>query len=229
MNKSIKLKDMPEFERPREKLLALGAESLTNSELLAIILKTGVKGENVVSLSGRIISEFGGLDGILSAGYNDITQIRGVKDSKATQIIALAELFRRFQTIRSQKQQFKVTRPSDLAELLYNEFIDYNQEILKLVMLNTKNIVIGIKDVFKGSLNSSIVHPREIFSEALKRNSASIIVCHNHPSGDPTPSKEDINITLRLKECGKIVGIDLIDHIVLGNNKFVSLKEKGII
>ena len=229
MEKSIRLKDMPEFERPREKLLALGVESLNNSELLAIILKTGARGENVVSMSNRILSEFGGLDGILNAGYDDITKIKGIKNSKASQILAIAELYRRFQTLRSQRQNFKVTCPGDLAELLYNEFGYNNQEVLKLIMLNTKNMIIGMKDVFKGSLNSSIVHPREIFSEALKRNSASIIVCHNHPSGDPTPSKEDVNITLRLVECSKIMGIDLIDHIIIGSNKYISLKEKGII
>lgn len=229
MSKSIRLKDMPEFERPREKLLELGAEALTNGELLAIILKTGARGENVVSMSNRIISEFDGLDGILSAGYNEITQIKGIKNSKASQILAIAELYRRFNTLKSQKRNFKVKCPSDLAGLLYNEFGYNNQEILKLIMLNTKNIIIGSKDIFKGGLNSSIVHPREIFSEALKRNSASIIVCHNHPSGDPTPSKEDINITLRLAECGKIVGINLLDHIIIGSNKYISLKEKGII
>ncbi|MDZ5016734.1 DNA repair protein RadC, partial [Clostridium perfringens] len=101
--------------------------------------------------------------------------------------------------------------------------------VLKLIMLDTKNNIIGIKDVFKGSLNASIVHPREVFKEALKKSSSSIIVCHNHPSGDPTPSKEDINITVRLKECGRIMGIDLLDHIIIGKEKFISLKEKGII
>lgn len=229
MKESIRLKDMPEFERPREKMLSQGVDSLSNSELLAIILKTGARGENVVSMSSRILSEFNGLDGILSAGYDDITKIKGIKNSKASQILAIAELYRRFQTLKSQRQNYKVTCPSDLAELLYNEIGYNNQEVLRLIMLNTKNIIIGHKDVFKGSLNASIVHPREIFSEALKRNSASIIVCHNHPSGDPTPSKEDINITLRLVECGKIMGVELLDHIIIGSNNYISLKEKGII
>lgn len=106
---------------------------------------------------------------------------------------------------------------------------ELNQEVLKVVLLNTKNIVVGIKDVFKGSLNTSVVHPREIFKQAISKNSASIIICHNHPSGDPTPSREDINITLRIKECGNIIGIQLVDHIIIGNNKFVSLKERGLI
>ena len=106
---------------------------------------------------------------------------------------------------------------------------ELKQEVLKLIMLDTKNQIISIKDVFKGSLNTSIVHPREIFNEAIKRNSSSIIICHNHPSGDPTPSKEDINITLRINECSKIIGISLLDHIIVGKGKFISLKEKGII
>ena len=113
--------------------------------------------------------------------------------------------------------------------LLINEMNNLNQEVLKLILLNTKNTVIGVKDVFKGSLNSSIVHPREIFREAVQRGSANIIICHNHPSGDPTPSKEDINVTLRIKQCGDLMGIKLLDHIIIGNNNYISLKEKGII
>jgi len=109
------------------------------------------------------------------------------------------------------------------------EMVVLKQEVLKLIMLDTKNNIIGIKDVFKGSLNTSIVHPREIFKEAIKKSSSSIIICHNHPSGDPTPSKEDINITIRLKECSKIMGIDLLDHLIIGKDQYVSLKEKGII
>ena len=116
-----------------------------------------------------------------------------------------------------------------ISTLLINEMSNLKQEVFKLIFLNTKNIVIGSKDVFKGTLNSSIVHPREVFKEAIQRGSASIIACHNHPSGDPNPSKEDINITLRLKECGKIMGIELLDHMIIGANKYVSLKEKGII
>ena len=113
--------------------------------------------------------------------------------------------------------------------MLMIEMTDYNQEILKLIVLNTKNGIIKIKDVFKGTLDSSIVHPREIYAEALKSGGASIVICHNHPSGDPSPSREDINITLRIKECGKILGINLLDHIIIGNKKYISLKEKGII
>lgn len=229
MNNNVRISDIPENERPMEKLLVNGPEVLNNAELLAVILRTGVRGENVIALSNRLLVEVEGLDGLLTSNYAEMTNIKGIKRIKASQLIAMMELFKRFKTLRGQNQDYKISSPTDIANLLINEMSDLNQEVLKLIMLNTKNKVIGIKDVFKGSLNSSIVHPREIFNEAIKRNSASIIICHNHPSGDPTPSKEDINITIRLKECGVIMGINLLDHIIIGNTKFVSLKEKGII
>lgn len=229
MDNNLKILDLPISERPLEKLLSLGAESLSNSELLAIVLRCGVRGENVLSLSQRILSELQGLDGIMNASYKEITSINGIKKVKASQILAIAELFRRFNTLKSLKNEISISSPKDIANMLITEMNGLNQEILKLVVLNTKNKVIKVKDVFKGSLNSSIVHPREIFAEAIKCGGASIIICHNHPSGDPTPSKEDINITIRVKECGKIIGIDLLDHIIIGDNKYLSLKEKGII
>jgi len=229
MENSLKIKDIPQNERPKEKLLTCGADSLSNSELLAIILRTGTQGENVLQLSGRLLSELEGLDGVLSASFNDITSIKGIKEGKASQILALSELFRRFRTLKAMKKDVKINTPKDLADLLMGEMNDLTQEVLKVVLLSTKNIIIATKDVFKGSLNTSIVHPREIFKQAIDKNSSSIIICHNHPSGDPTPSKEDINITLRIKECGNIIGIQLVDHIIIGNNKFVSLKERGLI
>ena len=229
MNNYLKILDMPENERPKEKLLRYGAESLSNPELLAIILRTGTKGENVLSLSQRIISEFNGLNGILNASIKEMTEIKGVKESKASQIIAIAELFKRFNTYKSFNEFKRVTSPNDVASMLYGEMGTFNQEVLKLIILNTKNEIIKIKDVFKGSLNSSLIHPREIFNEAIRNSAASIIICHNHPSGDPTPSDEDIKVTIRLKECGEIIGIKLIDHIIIGRNIYVSLKEKGIL
>ena len=194
-----------------------------------MILRTGTRGENVISLSTRILSEFDGLNGLLDIGISEITSIKGIKNIKASQILAIGELFRRFNSLNLIREGNSISSPRDIAKLLINEMMSLKQEILKLIMLDTKNNIIGIKDVFKGSLNTSIVHPREIFKEALKKSSSSIIICHNHPSGDPTPSKEDINITLRLKECSKIIGIDLLDHLIIGKDKFVSLKEKGII
>ena len=226
---NIRVNDIPLNERPVEKLLQFGVESLSNEELLAILLRTGTKGENVIALSKRLLIELDGLDGLLNVRFEEASKIKGIKKVKACQIIAMMELFNRFRTLRSQRESFKISSPRDVSTLLINEMSNFKQEVFKLILLNTKNVVIGTKDVFKGTLNSSIVHPREVFKEAIQRGSASIIVCHNHPSGDPNPSKEDINITLRLKECGKIMGIELLDHIIIGNNKYVSLKEKGII
>ncbi|MBX9136554.1 MULTISPECIES: DNA repair protein RadC [unclassified Clostridium] len=229
MAENIRVNDIPLNERPVEKLLQFGVESLSNEELLAILLRTGTKGENVIALSKRLLIELDGLDGLLNVSFEEASKIKGIKKVKACQIIAMMELFNRFKTLKSQKENLKISSPKDVSTLLINEMSNFKQEVFKLILLNTKNIIIGTKDVFKGTLNSSIVHPREVFKEAVQRGSANIIVCHNHPSGDPNPSKEDIDITLRLKECGNIMGIGLLDHIIIGNNKYVSLKEKGII
>lgn len=229
MSIDVKINDIPKNERPIERLIKFGADSLSNAELLAILLRTGTRGENIISISTRLLSQVDGLDGLLNVGLDDIKKIRGIKTVKACQLMAMTELFKRFNTLRSQRQEYKITSPKYVADLLINEMNSLNQEVLKLILLNTKNIMIGVKDVFKGSLNTSIVHPREIFSEAVKKGSANIIICHNHPSGDPTPSKEDINLTIRIKQCGELMGIGLLDHIIIGNNKYISLKEKGII
>ena len=229
MDNYLRICDIPKGERPIEKLLMYGAESLNNQELLAIILRCGAKGESVLSLSDRILNSVGGLDGLMNISYYDVTKLKGIKNVKSAQILALVELFKRFQTLRSTKEKVSINNPSDIAKLLVNEMSTLKQEVLKLIVLSTKNTVLREKDVFKGSLNSSIVHPREIYCEAIKYGGAAIIICHNHPSGDPTPSKEDINVTLRIKECGKIIGINLLDHIIIGDKKYVSLKEKGII
>lgn len=229
MSIDVKINDIPENERPMERLIKFGADSLSNAELLAILLRTGTRGENIISISTRLLSQVDGLDGLLNISLDDIKKIRGIKTVKACQLMAMTELFKRFNTLRSQRQEYKITSPKDVADLLINEMNSLNQEVLKLILLNTKNIIIGVKEVFKGSLNTSIVHPREIFSEAVKKGSANIIICHNHPSGDPTPSKEDINLTIRIKQCGELMGIGLLDHIIIGNSKYISLKEKGII
>lgn len=229
MQNNIRINDIPENERPMEKLLKYGVSDLSNAELLAILLRSGTKGENIISLSTRLLSDLGGLDGLLHINLDEARKIKGIKDVKACQMIAMVEMCKRFRTLKSQSVDFKVSSPKDISELLMNEMSSLNQEVLKLILLNTKNTVIGVRDVFKGSLNSSIVHPREIFREAVQRGSANIIICHNHPSGDPAPSKEDINITLRIKQCGDIMGIGLLDHIIVGHNNYISLKEKGII
>lgn len=228
MSNNIKIMDLPENERPREKLLRYGADSLSNSELLAIILRSGTKNENVISLCNRIMAQAKGLNGLLNSSAEELMNIQGIKSCKASQLMAICELYKRFKAFKS-GDEYKISNPKDAALLVMEDMKELKKEVLKIILLNTKNMVIGIRDVSLGSLNSSIVHPREVFLEAIKNSSASIIVCHNHPSGDPTPSNEDINITMRLKECGKLLGIELLDHVIIGNGIYVSLKEKSIL
>jgi DNA repair protein RadC len=228
MEKALRIMDLPESERPREKLIRYGAETLSNGELLAIILRTGNSNENIVNLSNRILKESGGLNGLLISSSEDFLSLRGIGEAKAAQLLALAEISKRFKSFRS-GDEYKISQPKDAADLVMESMRHLKQECLKVIMLNTKNIVIAIKDASLGSLNSSIVHPREVFCEAIKKSSASIIISHNHPSGDPTPSSEDINLTHRIKECGKLIGIELLDHIIIGDGCYVSLKEKGIL
>lgn len=228
MGDKVRISDFSEGERPRERLIKYGGEALSNAELLAILLRTGTKNENIIELCNRILGYCGNLNGLLNITFDELQSINGIKSAKAAQILAIAELSKRFRSYRS-GDDIKITSPSDIVQYVMEEMKNLKQEILKVIMLSTKNIVVYEKNVFKGSLNSSIVHPREIYSEALKKNSASIIICHNHPSGDPTPSNEDLNITYRLKECGKILGVELLDHIIIGNGIYTSLKEKGVL
>lgn len=225
---NLTLKELPQNERPRERLLRYGPQSLSNSELIAIILGTGNRGENILSLSSRIIKERGGLNGLLTSTREDFMKLKGIGDAKASQLMAVVEISNRFRSYRS-GEQYRVCSPKDAAQYVMEEMRGLNQEILKVIMLDTKNKVIYEKNVSMGSINSSIVHPREVFKEAILKNSASIIIFHNHPSGDPSPSNEDINVTRRIKESGKILGIELLDHIIIGDGCFLSLKEKGVL
>lgn len=228
MQNTCKILDLPKNERPRERMLRYGSEVLSNSELLAIILRTGTKNEDILSLTRKLLMEKNGLNGLLNSSFEEFMKLNGIGEAKATQLLALAELSKRFKSYKS-GEDYKISEPRAAAEMVMEEMRYLKQECLKVIMLNTKNVVIGYKDVSLGSLNSSIVHPREVFSEALKKSSASIIICHNHPSGDPTPSSEDINVTNRIKECGRLLGIDLLDHLIIGDGIYISLKEKGII
>lgn len=228
MNSNLKIKDIPEDERPRERLFTYGAESLKENELLAIILGTGTRGENIMTLSERFLVELGGIDGLLYATKDEIESVKGFGRAKAAKILAIVELSNRFRKLRV-GEEFSITSPKNVASLLSNEMADLKQEKFRLLLLNTKNKVIRIKDVFIGSLDTAIVHPREVFNEAVKYSASKIVICHNHPSGDPTPSKEDINLTKRLKECGTLMGIELLDHIIIAKNGYLSFKEKGII
>lgn len=225
---SIKIKNIPINERPREKLLKYGVGSLNNNELLAVILGSGTREENVIQLSGRIIAKFNGIDNVFRAGLNDLKAIKGIGEAKASQLIALAELSNRYRSYMSE-EKIRVSSPKIIFEKFGEKMRVLEKEIVTVVVLNTKKEIILSEDISVGINNSSLIHPREVFNTAIKNCGDSVIVIHNHPSGDPKPSKNDINVTIRLKECGKLLGIELIDHIIIGNRKYISLKEKGLV
>ncbi|MFE3972829.1 MULTISPECIES: DNA repair protein RadC [unclassified Peribacillus] len=220
------MRDYPKEERPRERFLQDGPQSLSNQELLALLLRTGSKEESVLQLSGRLINSFKGLRLLKEASVEELTVIKGIGEAKAIQILASVELGRRINKLNDQ-DRYVIRSPEDGANYCMEEMRFLSQEHFVCLYLNTKNQVLQKTTVFIGSLNASIVHPREVFKEAFRRSAASIICLHNHPSGDPSPSREDIEVTKRLVECGKIIGIEVLDHIIIGEHKYVSLKEKG--
>ncbi|GFR34896.1 RadC family protein [Thermobrachium celere] len=224
----IRIKDIPIEERPRERLIKYGESALSNAELLAIILRTGTKSESALDLAKKILSKYGGITFLANSSVFELSKIRGIGFAKACQIKACIELGKRLNSFKGQ-EKVKITCPEDVALLVMDEMRFLTKEHFRVIFLNTKNYVIQVKDISIGSLNSSIVHPREVFLEAIKQSSASIILCHNHPSGDPNPSSEDINITKRLIDAGKILGIEVLDHLIIGDGKYISLKEKNII
>ncbi|WP_175384364.1 RadC family protein [Bacillus sp. FJAT-27225] len=220
------IRDYPQEERPRERFIAGGPSSLSNHELIALLLRTGTKDESVLQLANRLLSHFEGLRLLKAASLEEITAIKGIGQAKAIQLMAALELGGRVANL-SNHERYVIRSPEDGANYVMNEMRFLSQEHFVCLYLNTKNQVLHKQTIFIGSLNASIVHPREVFKEAFRRSAASIICLHNHPSGDPTPSREDIEVTKRLSECGKIIGIDVLDHLIIGENKFVSLKEKG--
>ncbi|MGE8078438.1 RadC family protein [Peribacillus loiseleuriae] len=220
------IRDVPKDERPRERFIQNGPQSLSNQELLAILLRTGTKDESVLQLANRLISTFEGLRMLKDASIDEITAIKGIGEAKAIQILASVELGKRITQLNYQ-DRYVIRSPEDGANYCMEEMRFLSQEHFITLYLNTKNQVLHKQTIFIGSLNASIVHPREVYKEAFRRSAASIICLHNHPSGDPSPSREDIEVTKRLVECGKIIGIELLDHIIIGEHKFVSLKEKG--
>jgi len=220
------IKDLPVEERPRERMILFGPESMSNAELLAIILRTGSNGVPVQRLSEQVLSKFDGLHGLLNSTLEEITSIKGIGSAKAVQIMAAIELGRRIAR-HKRGNTYTIKTPADVADYLMDELRHLKQEVFVSLYLNTKNQIIGYERITMGSLNSSIVHPREIFKGALKRSSAAIICVHNHPSGDPSPSREDIEVTKRLVNAGQILGIEVLDHVIIGDNTYYSLKEKG--
>ncbi|GGK15949.1 UPF0758 protein YsxA [Caldalkalibacillus thermarum] len=224
-NPPLMVRDYPQEERPRERMIKEGPEALTNQELLAILLRTGTHRESVFNLASRILKEIGSLNRLHDVSVEELMHIKGVGQAKAVQIKAGVELGRR--VARRQKELSAIRSPEDAAAYLMERLSLELQEKFYCLYLNTKNQVIFEKTVFIGSLNASIVHPREVYKEAIKWSAASIIVAHNHPSGDPTPSREDIEVTKRLQQAGEILGIECLDHLIIGHERYISLKNKG--
>ncbi len=224
---SYRIADLAQSQRPRERLEKLGPGALSDAELLAILIRVGVPGENAVELGQRLLIELDGLAGIHRAAFEDVCQQRGIGPAKAAQIKAAIELGRRM-AHENQEELPTVHSPGEAAKLVMYQMSALEQEELHVIILDTRNHVLKIDPVYKGSLDSSQVRISELFKTAIKRNAKSIIVVHNHPSGDPTPSPDDIAITRAIVQAGKLLDVDVIDHIVIGRGRFVSLKERGL-
>ncbi len=221
----IPIKKLAESERPREKLIKYGVGSLSNVELLAILIRTGTKNNSAIDLSQKILSFHPeGIRFLADCTLEELMQIKGIGISKACQIISAIELGKRL-AMSSLAHSPYVKSPLDVANVFMEEMRYYKKEYFKIILLNTKNQIIAVEDISIGSLNSSLVHPREVFVRAIRKSSSSIILLHNHPSGNPEPSTEDIKITKRLIEAGRIIGIEVLDHIIIGDGKYISLKE----
>ncbi|MBE1554573.1 DNA repair protein RadC [Filibacter limicola] len=220
------IRDVHIADRPRERLISQGAGSLSNQELIAILLRTGTKEESVLVLANRILSSFDKIQDLKDATIEEMMLVKGVGQAKAVQLLAAAEIGKRLYRKHS-AGRYTIRSPEDAASYLMTDMSSLSQEHFVVLFMNVKNEILHKQTIFIGSLNSSIVHPREIFREAVKRSAASIIVAHNHPSGNPSPSPEDIEVTKRLIEAGSIMGIELLDHVIIGDHRFISLKEKG--
>lgn len=222
------MKDLPEVERPRERLHKYGAEALSTPELLAILLRTGTSQMNVLELAHHLLSAFGGLRNLVKADMEDLKKVKGMGDCKAAEVKAAIELGKRIGALDREEKQV-IRTPKDAAELVMHEMRFLDREHFRAILLDVKNQVLDVVTVSVGTLNSSLVHPRELFKDAIRVSSAGVILVHNHPSGDPTPSEDDKGLTIRLCEAGKILGIRIVDHIVIGDKRYVSFREEGLI
>ena len=222
-----RIKELPADERPRERLRESGPAALSNSELLAIILRTGTASENVLGLAARVLAKFGGLAGLARARFGELCAERGVGQAKAAQLKAALELGRRL--VSTQPEERAVVRsPQDVANLLMAEMGLLDQEQLRVVLLNSKNQVMAVPEVYRGSVNTSLIRVSELFREAVRENCPAVIVVHNHPSGDPTPSSEDVQVTEQMVAAGKLLDIEVLDHLIIGQQRYTSLKEQGL-
>jgi DNA repair protein RadC len=221
------IKELPSSERPRERLLHYGASALSSAELLAIILRTGLQDENVVRMAQRLLATFGNLAGLARVNAAELQREKGLGPAKVAQLQAALELGRRM-LVQSPEERPQVRSPADAANLVMSEMGLLEQEQLRVMLLDTKNRVLDTPIIYVGSLNTSLIRVGELFRAAIRANCASLIVLHNHPSGDPTPSPEDVAVTRQIVEAGKLLDIDVLDHLIIGQQRFVSLKERGL-
>ena len=221
------LRELPMSERPRERLKNAGASALSNAELLAIILRIGGRGENVLDMAQRLLSTYHGLGGLARASCGELATQRGVGTAKAAQMLAAFELGKRL-LVASPDDRPQVTSPADAANLLMAEMATLEQEHLRTLLLDTKHRVLASPTVYVGNVNTSVIRVAELFREAIKLNCVALIVAHNHPSGDPTPSPDDVKVTEQIVQAGKLLDIEVLDHLVIGHHRYVSLKERGL-
>lgn len=224
---TLLIRNMPTNERPRERLQYYGAGALASAELIAILLRVGTEGESVLHVAQRLLSKYGGLPGLARASFDELCQEKALGPAKVTQIKAALELGKRL-LVSSPLDRPQVRSPAEAAELLMAEMGLLEQEQLRTILLDTRNTVIGIPIIYQGSLNSAAIRVGEMFRHAIKANAAAMIVAHNHPSGDPAPSPEDVRVTRSIVEAGKLLDIDVLDHVVIGHQRFVSMKERGL-
>jgi DNA repair protein RadC len=224
---TYRITDIAESDRPRERLAELGAQALSNAELIAILLRVGVSGENAVQVGQRLLQDLGGLHGLHQASFAEVCAQHGLGAAKAAQIKAAIELGRRL-AAQEPEERVAIHSPADAAEMVRYEMGALQQEHLRVILLDTRNRVIAVEKLYIGSLNASTVRVGEIFRPAIQRSAASLIVVHNHPSGDPSPSPEDVALTRAIVQSGKLLDINVLDHLVIGHNRWVSMKERGL-
>jgi DNA repair protein RadC len=226
--KTIGIKEWPSADRPRERLLREGPAALSDAELLAILLRTGTGGKTAVDIAHAILTSAKGLRGIANRTPGELMRVAGVKEAKAVALLAAFELGRRVQGAH-EGEQVVIAAPGDVARFMIPRLRDVRHEVFIVLLLDTRNGLIGSREISRGTLNASIVHPREVFKQAIDALAASVIVVHNHPSGNAEPSAEDIAITRQLVDAGKLVGIPVHDHIIVAGDAFTSLAERGIL
>ncbi len=223
----VGVKEMAPDERPRERMLLRGSGSLSNGDLLAVLLNTGLPGESVLEVSQRILHDHGGLAGLVRLDIVELAAIRGIGPAKAAKLRSAFELAGRIAAL-APDQRPRITTPDDVVNLIGVEMAALGQEQLRIVLLDTKHQVLAIRTVYQGSVNGAPVRPAELFREAIKHNAVAMVIVHNHPSGDPTPSGADVAVTRELVAAGNLLGIDVLDHLVIGQGRHASLRRLGL-